>query len=44
MVTLVRFDVIPEDGPLGPKHVGGFNILISVKKILKADKILKQKM
>ena len=44
MVTLLRFDVLPEDGPLGPKHVEGFNILISVKKVLKAYKILKQKM
>jgi len=22
VVTLARFDVLPEDGPLGPKHVG----------------------
>jgi len=33
MVTLARIDVLPHDGPLGPKHVGviNFNALISVK-------------
>ena len=33
MVTLARNDVFPDDGPVGPKHVGviNFNVLISVK-------------
>jgi hypothetical protein len=36
--------VLPDDGPVGPKHVGviNFNVLISVKKILKC-KIFKKK-
>jgi len=33
MVTLARIDVLPDDGPVGPKHVGviSFNVLICVK-------------
>jgi len=33
MVTLARIDVLPDDGPVGLKHVGviSFNVLISVK-------------
>ena len=33
MVILTRIDVLPDDGPVGPKHVGviNFNVLISVK-------------
>ena len=44
MVTLARIDVLPDDGPVGPKHVGviNFNVLISVKSF-KVWKILEQK-
>ena len=33
MVTLARIDVLPDDGPVEPKRVGVFNliVLISVK-------------
>jgi len=33
VVTLARIDVLPGDGPVGPKHVGviNLNVLISVK-------------
>jgi hypothetical protein len=44
VVTLARIDVLPDDGPVGPKHVGviNFNVLISVKNF-KVWKILQQK-
>ena len=33
MVTLAKIDVLPDDGPMGLKHVGliSFNVLISEK-------------
>jgi hypothetical protein len=33
VVTLARIDMLPDDGPVRPKHVGviNFNVLISVK-------------
>jgi hypothetical protein len=38
VVTLARIDVLPDDGPVGPKHVGviNFNVLISVKSFKSA--------
>ena len=41
MVTLARIDVLPDDGPLRPKHVGviNFNVLICVKKNLSVKNV-----
>ena len=42
--SLARFDVLPDDGPLGPKHVGVLSkcsILINVKGF-EVYKILEQ--
>jgi hypothetical protein len=47
VVTLARFDILPEDGPLGLKHVGVLIFLISVKcfksvKVFRTKKTLVQ--
>ena len=44
MVTLARIDVRPDDGPVGPKHVGviNFSVLLSVK-VLKCKKFSNKK-
>ena len=42
-ITLARIDVLPDDGPVGPKHVGviNVNVLISVKSFIISVKSFK---
>ena len=42
---MARINVLPDDGPVRPKHVGviNFNVLISVKRNLKCKRFYNKK-